>query len=104
MSNPTLDHSTVDLEALRSGDRAAFARLVELYADSLYNLLLKLTGNVQEAEDALQETFIAPTGLASKRGARSAPGCTGSPCRADAPPQAADTVSIDEPLALDSGG
>ncbi len=46
------------LEALRAGDRAEFARLVEQYGDPLYRLALKLLGEPQDAEDVLQETFI----------------------------------------------
>jgi RNA polymerase sigma-70 factor (ECF subfamily) len=46
------------LEALRAGDRAAFASLVDQYGDLIYRLALKLLGNPQDAEDVLQETFI----------------------------------------------
>lgn len=52
------DNGSPSLEALRAGDRAEFARLVELYGDSLYRLAFRLLGNQQDAEDVLQETFI----------------------------------------------
>lgn len=42
----------------RKGDRRAFAELVNLYADKLYQLAYRLTGNRQEAEDVVQETFL----------------------------------------------
>lgn len=46
------------LEALRLGDRAEFARLVETYSDLIYRLALKILNDPQDAEDVLQETFI----------------------------------------------
>lgn len=46
------------LEALRSGDRAEFARLVETYSGPIYRLASKMLDNPQDAEDILQETFI----------------------------------------------
>ncbi len=46
------------LEALRSGDRAEFARLVDTYSGPIYRLALKMLDNPQDAEDILQETFI----------------------------------------------
>jgi RNA polymerase sigma-70 factor (ECF subfamily) len=52
------DQNTISLEALRSGDRAEFARLVETYSPMIYRLGLKMLNNPQDAEDILQETFI----------------------------------------------
>lgn len=46
------------LEALRSGDRSEFSRLVEAYSGRLYRLGLKMLDNPQDAEDILQETFL----------------------------------------------
>ena len=48
----------ISLEALKSGDRAAFAALVERYSERIYRLALKILGDAQDAEDVLQETFI----------------------------------------------
>jgi RNA polymerase sigma-70 factor (ECF subfamily) len=48
----------ISLEALRAGDRAEFARLVDRYSAQIYRLALKMLGNPQDAEDILQETFI----------------------------------------------
>lgn len=48
----------ISLEALKSGDRAAFARLVEVYSPSVYRVALKILNDPQDAEDVLQETFI----------------------------------------------
>jgi RNA polymerase sigma-70 factor (ECF subfamily) len=46
------------LAALRSGDRAEFARLVEAYSGVIYRLGMRMLGDPQDAEDVLQETFI----------------------------------------------
>ncbi len=46
------------LEALRAGDKAEFARLVEAYSGVMYRLALKMVEDPQDAEDVLQETFI----------------------------------------------
>jgi RNA polymerase sigma-70 factor (ECF subfamily) len=48
----------LSLQALQSGDRAEFARLVETYSDRIYRLALKILNDPQDAEDVLQETFI----------------------------------------------
>jgi len=46
------------LEALRSGDRVEFARLVEAYSGVIYRLASKMLESPQDAEDMLQETFL----------------------------------------------
>lgn len=46
------------LEALQNGDRQAFAQFVEDNSAKIYRLALKMTGNPQDAEDILQETFL----------------------------------------------
>ncbi len=48
----------ISIDALKAGDRAEFARLVEMYSDQVYRLALKILGDAQDAEDVLQETFI----------------------------------------------
>ncbi|MEM7129980.1 MAG: sigma-70 family RNA polymerase sigma factor [Chloroflexota bacterium] len=40
------------------GDRDAFSKLVEAYQRPVFNLTYRMLGNVQEAEDAAQETFL----------------------------------------------
>jgi RNA polymerase sigma-70 factor (ECF subfamily) len=47
-----------DITALQAGDRAEFARLVEIYSNRIYRLAMKMLQNQQDAEDILQETFI----------------------------------------------
>jgi RNA polymerase sigma-70 factor (ECF subfamily) len=39
-------------------DRGAFGRLVEEYADRLYNVALRITGDPADAEDSLQDAFL----------------------------------------------
>mgnify|MGYP001102400677 FL=1 len=48
----------ISLEALKAGDRAEFARLVDEYSSPIYRLGLRMLGNPQDAEDVLQNTFI----------------------------------------------
>src|SRR5918999_4444938 len=40
-------------------DRAAFERLIEEYADRIYNVALRITGNRADAEDSMQEAFLS---------------------------------------------
>lgn len=46
------------VEKTKLGERAAFAELVELYKDKIYNYLYRLTGSREDAEDLAQETFL----------------------------------------------
>ena len=47
-----------DLDALRSGNRAEFARLVESTSTQIYRLGLKMLNDSDDAEDMLQETYL----------------------------------------------
>ncbi|GAX88412.1 RNA polymerase sigma factor SigW [Effusibacillus lacus] len=42
----------------QKGDRIAFAELVELYKDKLYNLSYRMLGNPHDAEEMTQEAFL----------------------------------------------
>jgi RNA polymerase sigma-70 factor (ECF subfamily) len=46
------------LEALRAGDRAEYARMVDTYYGIIYRLAFRMLNNPQDAEDILQETFL----------------------------------------------
>ncbi len=46
------------IRAVGQGDRDAFYRLYQDTARSLYSYILSLTGNPQEAEDVMQETYL----------------------------------------------
>jgi RNA polymerase sigma-70 factor (ECF subfamily) len=48
----------ISVEALRTGDRGEFARLVDAYSGPIYRLALKMLGHPQDAEDVLQNTFL----------------------------------------------
>ncbi|GAP14135.1 RNA polymerase sigma factor, sigma-70 family [Longilinea arvoryzae] len=56
MSEP--EHQPISIEALKRGDRAEFARLVDAYSTHIYRLALRMLADPQDAEDVLQETFI----------------------------------------------
>jgi RNA polymerase sigma-70 factor (ECF subfamily) len=55
----TTSQADISLEALRAGDRAEFARLVDAYSAPIYRLGLRMLGNEQDAEDVLQNTFLS---------------------------------------------
>lgn len=57
MSRPLLKPD-LSLDALRAGDRAEFARMVDAYSSPIYQMTLRMLGHSQDAEDVLQETFI----------------------------------------------
>ncbi|MGQ9903077.1 MAG: RNA polymerase sigma factor [Anaerolineae bacterium] len=52
------DRAEFSLAALQAGDRNEFARLVDRYSGPIYRLALRILGDAQDAEDALQETFL----------------------------------------------
>jgi RNA polymerase sigma-70 factor (ECF subfamily) len=55
----TTSQADISVEALRAGDRAEFARLVDAYSAPIYRLGLRMFGNEQDAEDVLQNTFLS---------------------------------------------
>ncbi|HWM90742.1 MAG TPA: sigma-70 family RNA polymerase sigma factor [Thermoanaerobaculia bacterium] len=54
--SPDVDAGLMD--RVRSGDRDAFADLVDHHKDAVVNYLTRLTGNRDRAEDLAQETFL----------------------------------------------
>ena len=50
------------LRLARTGDAAAFERLVRLYERRVFRIALRLLGNHADAQDAAQEVFCACTG------------------------------------------
>jgi len=48
----------IDIDKLIQRDRKEYAALVDSYSDKVYRLALRMTGDEQDAEDVLQETFI----------------------------------------------
>jgi RNA polymerase sigma-70 factor (ECF subfamily) len=55
-----VDHisNEFSVEALQAGDKAEFARLMDAYSTPIYRLALKMLADPQDAEDALQTTFL----------------------------------------------
>ena len=45
------------LQALESGDQQAYATLLNKYRDTLYFMMLKMTGNPTDADDLTLEAF-----------------------------------------------
>jgi RNA polymerase sigma-70 factor (ECF subfamily) len=50
--------NTISLEALKAGDREAFARLVDETSAHIYRVVRQILDDDQDAEDVLQETYI----------------------------------------------
>jgi RNA polymerase sigma-70 factor (ECF subfamily) len=48
----------ISIDGLRAGDRAQFARLVDIYSGPIYRLGLRMLAREQDAEDVLQNTFL----------------------------------------------
>ena len=68
------------LARARQGDSDAFRALVERHSRSVFRLAFRMTGNEQDAEDVVQESFLRayPSWDGSSRGRISARGCTES--------------------------
>lgn len=48
----------ISMDALRAGDRDAFAQFVDETSAHIYRVAIKILGNEQDAEDVLQETYL----------------------------------------------
>jgi RNA polymerase sigma-70 factor (ECF subfamily) len=48
----------ISLEALKAGDREAFAQMVDQTSGHIYHVALQILGDEQDAEDVLQETYL----------------------------------------------
>ncbi|SDZ37620.1 RNA polymerase sigma-70 factor, ECF subfamily [Evansella caseinilytica] len=46
------------INEVKRGDQQAFAELVELYKDKVYQVAYRMLGNVHEAQDIAQEAFL----------------------------------------------
>jgi len=47
------------IDRAKQGDKAALSELVNRYSERIYNLALRILRNKEDAEDVLQETFLA---------------------------------------------
>ena len=52
------DSDAVAVARARAGDQDAFGLLVERHSIRLFQLVYRMTGNEQDAEDVVQETFL----------------------------------------------
>src|SRR6202163_2910054 len=52
------EHDGGAVERARSGDSEAFRALVEQHSRSVFRLAYRMTGNEQDAEDVVQESFL----------------------------------------------
>lgn len=57
-NEPARDDEADWIARARLADATAFESLYRLHADRVYGLCLRMTGNVAEAEDCAQDTFI----------------------------------------------
>lgn len=55
---PTVPTDEELIERIRSGQRELLEELVARYEDRVYAMALRMTGNRQDAEDVLQDTFL----------------------------------------------
>ena len=64
MSRSAVDDGLADplearrVELARQGDENAFAALIRAHQDQLYRVALRMLGNSQDAQDAVQEAFL----------------------------------------------
>ncbi len=94
--------------AAKAGRQEAYTAIVERYSGTIYNLALRLTGNPQEAEDVLQETFISAFRALSRFEGRSQLGTWLYRIAYNAAlmrlrKRQVPTQSLDEPLTTDDG-
>ncbi len=60
-----------EVERARSGDSDAFRLLVEQHSRAIFRLAFRMTGNEEDAEDVVQETFLRAYRQLDKYEARS---------------------------------
>lgn len=64
-----VDRDEITVRAVQNGDTESFGKLVRRHKDQVYGMLMRLTGDVQAAEELAQETFVrAFQGIGKFRG------------------------------------
>lgn len=53
-----MSNESLLVERAQRGDQAALAEIVEKHQGTIYNVALRMCGNVHDAEETLQETFL----------------------------------------------
>jgi RNA polymerase sigma-70 factor (ECF subfamily) len=99
---------TFTIEELRSGDRGAFAAMVDEFSPKLYGLALRMLGDPLEAEDVLQESFLKAFNAIDQFEGRSKLSTwlyriTSNEALMRLRKKRPDLVSVDEPIHLDVG-
>src|SRR5438128_1376333 len=56
--DPSLQQQSSLLSAVVRGDLSAFEQLYDRHSSTLYALLIRILGNTEDAQEALQETFV----------------------------------------------
>src|SRR5437773_2024064 len=56
--DPSLQQQSSLLPAVIRGDLSAFEHLYDRYSSALYGLLIRILGNSEDAQEALQETVV----------------------------------------------
>lgn len=59
LTNSQIDSTNELLEGCRRNDRHSQQQIYQLYCDAMFNTAVRMLGNSGEAEDALQEAFLA---------------------------------------------
>lgn len=96
------------LDALKTGDKHACACLVKHHGGSMYALALRMLGDADEAEEAVQDAFISACGKIGSFEGRSKLGTwlyriTANAALMRLRRRREDTVSLDEPLRVAEG-
>lgn len=65
-TQPSLGEETAFIRRAQQSDSRAFEELYRMHVDKVYGLCLRMTGNVSEAEDCVQEAFIQAWNKLSK--------------------------------------
>lgn len=99
---------TISIEQLKSGNREAFAALVDEYSPKLHRLALRMLGDPYEAEDILQETFLKAFRNLDRFEGRSSIGTwlyriTANEALMRLRKNSPETVAIDEPIEAPDG-
>lgn len=58
MAEPQETKAPISLERLYRKDPQEYSRLLEHFGSAVYSVCLRILGHAQDAEDALQETFL----------------------------------------------
>ena len=91
---PAKSEEAAWIRRAQQSDKRAFEALYRLHIDKVYGLCLRMTGNVSEAEDCAQETFIqAWNKLGKFRGDSAFSTSRSTPCSAGCASRSASRIA-----------